>query len=343
MIKALILMKKYFFLIISVTFLFLTLSCSKDNIEEDTEKIKKAPTTFGIRHDKSKTDYITLAASNNGQLPSFEPIVAFEYSLDGSTNREFVATGTLISPTWVLTAGHNFFVSDEQTAPASINGIIVHTGNDPNNPTQTYKVKRLVFHPSWIQDDGLFTTANDLCLVELESAITSITPAVLYSSNNETIGSTVWFCGFGDYSSLAGQDPNAFSKKHAIENILDRKIDGITSKSNNTTYTGGLLAFDFDSPSGTINALGDALINADEAILGSGTSAPEATAYEGTTVEGDSGGPLFVKDADTWKLAGVLSGGATDPIANHKDSSYGDISMFIRVSTHNSWIISQIN
>jgi len=108
-------------------------------------------------------------------------------------------------------------------------------------------------------------------------------------------------------------------------------------------YKGGLLAFDFDNPNGSINSLGDNYISEDELLLGSGSSTAEALEFESGTVEGDSGGPLFVKDGDTWKIAGVLSGGLGESLSNFQDGNYGDISVYIRVSQSIEWIQSVIN
>ncbi|HAA14908.1 MAG TPA: trypsin, partial [Cytophagales bacterium] len=60
------------------------------------------------------------------------------------------------------------------------------------------------------------------------------------------------------------------------------------------------------------------------------------------TVQGDSGGPLFVRNGDQWEVAGVLSGGASDPVPNWRDGDYGDISIYTRVSTAIDWINSVI-
>lgn len=310
--------------------------------DEDEIITPSADQTFGIRHDKSLSEYESAGANEGSYTttayPDFSSVVHFNYSIDGSNQRDYVASGTLISNQWVLTAGHNFYVAEEQKTPAPAAGVRVLVGNDPNNPSATYEVEELVFHPTWLDQGDGFVNGNDLCLVKLKTPITNVTVAPLYTSSTETIGSGVWFCGYGDYSQVQGQNADALSKKHALENILDRKNSGISTTNGNTTYTGGLLAFDFDNPEETINSLGDDLVNEDEDRLGAGTSDATCQILEGTTITGDSGGPLFVKDGSTWKVAGVLSGGAAEPIANHQDSNYGDISIFTRVFTAIDWI-----
>ncbi len=315
-----------------------------DLVEEDGEEGPSSVYSFGIRHDRTLAEYEAVARNgapyNTSDYPNFAPVVAFSYGLEGEDTGDYVATGTLISPYWILTAGHNFFSSDEQDTPALPAGITVLLGADPNATPSVHAVAELVFYPSWLAQDDLMHSANDLCLVRLVEPITSVEPAVINTSFDEPIGSVSWFCGFGDYSGQEGQDPEAFSKRHAIQNTLDRKVEGIPSRSGGVDYYGGLLAFDFDAPDGSVNSLGDGLVNEDEALLGPGSSSAQALPFEGATVEGDSGGPLFVRINGVWTLAGVLSGGATDPIENHQDSSYGDISIFIRVATHAEWILS---
>ena len=317
--------------------IFLLYSCQDDESFDDDFGV-----AFGIRQDKNLFDYEVVAAANNPALPNFKAVIAFSYSLDGSAKAEYIASGTLIASQWILTAAHNFYDASEQKKPALVKGITIKTGDDPNNPTQTYSVSQIVIHPTWLDGYQDFQHANDLCLVKLASPITSITPVKLHSTSTESLGSTIWFCGFGDYSQAPGQNPNLESKKHAIENILDRKVEGLKTTQNATVFLGGLLAFDFDDPIGAINALGDNLVNPDEGILGAGTSSAGAVNLEGATVEGDSGGPMFVKNGSVWELAGVLSGGALDPVPGHKKSDYGDISIFTRVSTAYSWIQSVI-
>ncbi len=329
-------MKRLNFILVVVLLLTAFSSCKKDTIYNQA---------FGIRHDKTLADYEQVATNvtpyDIGNYPDFSSVVFFNYSLDGSENYNYVASGVLVTPDWILTAGHNFYVAEEQDNPAPVSGISVLTGNDPNNPTGTYSVEKLVFFPSWIEVNNDFLNANDMCLVKLSTPITNITPAELNDAS-ETIGDTIWYCGFGDYSQRDGQDPDLYSKKHALENILDRKVNGITSTSGGQTYTGGLLAFDFDSPTGEINSLGDNIVNEDEALLGTGSSDAYATDFEGATIPGDSGGPIFIKVNDKWKVCGVLSGGANEPFDEYEEGGYGDISVFISVSSHIDWILSVI-
>jgi hypothetical protein len=90
---------------------FSLFSCG-DYTDEEPIPENNASITFGIRHDKNLSDY-ELIATNEGEFsssayPSFAPIVKFCYTLDGSTGIDYVGTGTLVAPQWILTAGHNF-------------------------------------------------------------------------------------------------------------------------------------------------------------------------------------------------------------------------------------------
>lgn len=323
-------------------------SCETDEFfDEEEEPLPQSEAVFGIRGDLSLADYEAIATNNvpynTDDYPDFTPVISFTYSTDGSDDYEYVATGVLVKEDWILTAGHNFFVSEEQNSPAETRGILVNTGVDPNNPNSTHTVSQLVFHPTWLEDDDVFGKANDLCLVKLSSPISGITPAPIYSSTDEAIGAVLWYAGFGDYSTQPGQDPDLYSKRHAIQNTLDRKVLGIQSVSSAGTYEGGLLAYDFDSPIEMHNSLGDNFSSEEEDLLGTGRSNAVALVFEGSTVEGDSGGPIFLKKDNTWQVCGILSGGASEPIPNWRDGDYGGIDFFIRTSTAISWINSVIN
>lgn len=305
-------------------------------------KEKLTQNTFGIRHDKTIGEYEAVATNqapyNTTDYPDFSPVVSFSYGLEGTANDEYTATGTFITSEWILTAGHNFYVAEEQAFPAPASGIKVLVGNDPNNPTHVLDVAEVVYHPSWITENQDFIKANDMSLVRVEIPFNAVTPALFNTEMVEQTGNTTWYAGYGDYSNGSSQ----LSKKHAIENILDRKNEGITSSADGVSYTGGLLAFDFDSPFKDGNTLGDDVVNEDESLLGDGTSDATPTEFEGATVQGDSGGPIFMKINGQWKVCGVLSGGVNKPVKKHRQSDYGDISVFIRTATHKDWIESVI-
>lgn len=335
-------MNRLFPRVLSVIILLgLIFSCGE--IDEPTDdSILGEDVTFGIRNDLTLRDYEQIGNNeppfNTSKYPDFSSVVSFVYSLDGSDDFEFLASGVLVSPEWILTAGHNFFVSDNQNAPAPASGILVVLGNDPNDSSKEVEIESLTFFPTWLENDDIYGNANDLCLVKLKSPINSITPAKLLKETSERIGSTTWSAGFGDYSQQAGQDSEAYSLRHAISNTLDRVASGISSSSSSGTFTGGLLAFDFDSPSGTINSLGDNYVSEDEKLLGGGTSSPTPQTYEGCAVEGDSGGPLFLQIGNEWLVAGILSGSLEEPFVGHRRNSYGEIDVFIRVSLAYDWI-----
>lgn len=318
----------------------LVYSCSDDDSTEDTADPVDIIATFGIRHDKSLSDYEAIVSAT-GDYPNFDAVVFLSFSLPGDPSSDIVGSGVLIDDEWVLTAGHNFFSSEEQSSPVAAKDIVVYTGNNPNNPSAQYNVEMLVFHPTWLAQDDFFN-GNDLCLIKLSSPITNITPVELITQNSVQTGSAIWASGFGDYSGQPGQDSNLYSNKHAIQNVLDRKTNNLSTTINGTTYNGGHLAFDFDNPSATVNSLGDDLVSPDEATLfgQEGTSSTLLSELEGTTVTGDSGGPIFIKDGSVWKVAGVLSGGLAEPIPNHTDGGYGDISLYTRTFPMLSWIQS---
>lgn len=335
-------------LVVILFFVLTLMSCSVSDDEDIViEDGNTSELTFGIRHDLSLADYEKIASNASpfdiDEYPDFSPIVCFNYSDDGSDDKDSYATGTIVSEYWILTAGHNFFSSDEQSTPTLVSGIDVLVGWDPNNPDAVYEVEEIVFHPTWLENDDLFITANDLALVKLTSPITDITPASINDMEVEVIGDIIWYAGFGDYSNQPGQDTDLISKKHALQNILDRTSTGILSQSSAGTYVGGLLAFDFDSPNGDINALGDDKTTEEEDILGgSTTSNAVALPYEAGTVPGDSGGPLMMKIDDEWKVCGVLSGTAESALPNHVGSNYGEIDVFIRTATVYDWISTVI-
>lgn len=304
--------------------------------------VNLSPKTFGIRNDKKLSDYELIATNiapyNTTEFPDFKSVVCIIIE-DGKD--EFMGSGVLIDSQWIITAAHNFIIPEESKNLPALSKIKILIGNDPNKPSKTLSVAQVIVHPHWTTSDGGFEKGTDLALVKLSSPIIDIKPAILnFDVNGEKDKAYTWSCGFGDYSQQAGQNKDNYSKKHALVNVLDRIVNGLKSSVGSASYTGGVLAFDFDAPDGKHNTLGDNIINEQERALGLGNSAPEALEMEGGTVQGDSGGPVFIKIDGVWKVCGLLHGGVDNVGAGTKDSSYGDISVYCRTASASSWIQS---
>jgi V8-like Glu-specific endopeptidase len=307
-------------------------------------KITSSPQTFGIRNDKLLNDYEAIASNktpyDSSEFPDFSAVVCILIE-DGKD--EIIGSGVIINSQWILTAAHNFVLPEESKNLPALSKISILTGNDPNKPNKVLSVSQVVLHPHWLSSDGGFEKGTDLALVKLSNPILDISPAKLnLDVSGEKDKAYTWSCGFGDYSQQAGQNKNDYSKKHAMVNVLDRKVDGLMTNVGGQSFNGGILAFDFDAPDGNFNTLGDNVINEQEKALGSGNSAPEALEMEGGTVSGDSGGPIFININGVWKVCGVLHGGIDNVAAGLKDSSYGDISVYTRTASASAWIQSII-
>lgn len=216
-----------------------------------------------IRHDVAPERYLA-------SIDEFPALATFY--IDG-------AHGVLISPTWLLTAAHTTFCLEP--------GIEISVGE------QQAAVKQLYIHP-----DHTPGVSHDIALVELQSPITDIKPAKLYTEKNETDLIATFIGRGGTGNGKTGITTDNYANK------------GVLRKAKNKVEraSGALLWFRFDSPE-------------------------QALALEGISGGGDSGGPAFISRDDDFWLLGVSSRYGGGP-----SEKYQSFEVYSRVAYFVPWI-----
>jgi len=270
------------------------------------------------RHDRKESEYVALGAQ-----PQFACVGQLQH------NGEKVASCVLISDKYVLTAAHIFVVASHLEKEIVVNPSLTVTSNeayDKHFGTATdysvvfngmeYKCKTLAIYPRYLDTatrDGL-----DMAIMELETPVTGITPAVLSTSYNE-LHSDVTGVGWGVYG--PADKPSEINrnelKKLGGENVVD-SIGGYVLDGRPTA-----MYCDFDHPTDTTcNKMGSAIPRDLEYICGGG----------------DSGGGLFVNTGTGWQLAGICHGSSINVTQFIHTRYYGQIMSWMRVSVFAGWI-----
>jgi secreted trypsin-like serine protease len=215
-----------------------------------------------------------------------------------------LCSGVLVADRFVLSAAH----CASGIAPSSLQvwfGLSAppFAGvNDCRQPT-TYPVVAL-------ERD----TEADVMLVELASSVSPSIPVVGVAQSSPLVGQMGVIAGYG----LNGQGTAG-----------DRLFVGTTVVGIGVTATG------YSSPDGEADAgtcAGDADVDAPSCSGGRLLITVDSGADAGACA-GDSGGPLFVRDASGWRVAGVLSEGSA--------SCTGE-DVFVDLASITGWITSHI-
>lgn len=130
-----------------------------------------------MRHDVPEAEYRALGHQHRGVLVA----LGLRAESDGAPML-YSGMGTLIAPTWVLTAAHA--AAPIVASGASAEHFVFVRGRG-------YKVARVVIHPAWTEAEN----DNDIALVQLQRPVENAVPACLQTTRDEA----------GQIATLVGQ------------------------------------------------------------------------------------------------------------------------------------------
>ena len=198
----------------------------------------------------------------------------------------FEGSGVLISPRHVLTAGHLLDLNHDGQIDVAASDLQVHL-NYGGNSTQILGVVRVAMHPDFT---GFNNPAlnDDLAILTLRDDVPAGVPIYPLLPRAMQQGDVLTLVGYGrsGYGDLGFRLPyENFNTKRFGRNVADAAF-----LDDEGTFAREVFVFDFDGPDETTNVLG-------EPTLGN--------LVETTLGFGDSGGPAFVLEGGTYRLAGI--------------------------------------
>lgn len=268
-----------------------------------------------IRHDMAPEAYEALLDGTTS--------VGSVWSGDEGSGEGESGSGTLIAPSWVLTAAH---VVEGDSTRFVLN-------------SEIYEADEVVIHPEW---DGRVFNGYDIALIRLDRSAHGVTPAA-YSTELDPIGQVSTFVGYGQSGDgLTGRVGDS-GTLNAGQNTLDAVGSDFWFLLDDS-----LLMADFDyvypldiTQSGN-NALGQTQIPT--ALSGSthinrmGDADP--LPLEALPGGGDSGGGVFIEVDGQPVLVGTVS--MTMSWDGSNNSGYTDMVGVVSLASADGWIQSTV-
>lgn len=240
----------------------------------------------------------------------------------------YIASGTLISPEWVLTAGHVVGGTDDYGA--GVSGMIFGLGSVYSGTG--IAATEWIPYTGWSSSGGNLWNGVDLGLVRLSQPITSVTPALLDFST-PLLGLLGTNVGYGRSGIGSEGMSTPAGTKRAGQNMIDAHGGMITTMGSGTLLdldgiSPTVLFQDFDHPTDLVaSSMGSAIPVTQEYLIASG----------------DSGGGLFIDVGGVTKLVGVNSFLASLPYpldTTGANADYGDLAGVVSVQSFGNWIFT---
>ena len=240
----------------------------------------------------------------------------------------YIASGTLISPEWVLTAGH--VVGGTDNYGSGVSGMFFGLGSVYSGTG--IAATEWIPYAGWSSGNGDVWAGVDLGLVRLSQPITSVTPALL-DFRTPLLGLLGTNVGYGrSGTGTLGMSSDA-GVKRAGQNMIDARGGMVTTMGSGTLLdldgiSPTVLFQDFDHPTDLVAS-----------TMGSAT--PVAQEY--LIASGDSGGGLFIDVGGATKLVGVNSFLASLPYpldTTGANADYGDLAGVVSVQSFENWIFT---
>ena len=243
-------------------------------------------------------DTPSMRADPLGPDSAFAFVGALSIQAGGSSYR---GTGSILSPHWVLTAGHNVDLDNNGRADSML-GITFHL----QGTSQTWTASGFYPHPLFTGFSNP-TVQHDLALLYFADPL-PLQTAYAMLGTTPPIGAEITLAGYGrsGYGNYGYTTTASLTDRRIGENVLE-SLDsgGITAAL--------LFRYSFSAPDSP-GSLG----NDRESIIG----------------PGDSGGPMLAWQEGGWRIAGV------NTFAEGYGGRFGDTGGGVLVAPYRDWILS---